>query len=914
MELRSYQQIVIDDLQNYLNLLNNPNFNNLNEVFCTFWRENRYPLTNPPTYQNHIKDVPNVCVKVPTAGGKTFIAVNALQPIFNAKEYYGKKQPKIVMWLVPSESILSQTLKNLRDINHPYRQKLNAHFGGASRVQIFDKEQVLRGQNFDSDSVKTGINIVVMTFSSLKLGKKDIETYYSNDDKEIGKKRNEKLRAYRDNANLESFGNINQQVKLPEFDETSLINVLRSLNPVLIVDESHHTTTALSHEMLNNLNPSFILELTATPKDTSNIISYVNATALKNEQMVKLPVIISKKNTQTDVINSALTLRHNLENIAKNSQKEHNTPYIRPIVLFQAEPKNKDDNATFEHIKRQLININIPENQIAIKTSVINELKNVDLLSPDCPIRYIITVNALKEGWDCPFAYILASLANKSSAIDVTQIVGRVLRQPYAQNHHSPLLNSSFVFTASDKFDETLKSVVAGLNMAGFSGDDYRLTTQEESQAQTAIDNNPTDLFEFANQNTANDSVNENTSSESRTNSTSNLQTISESNGFENFYDINFVGNSVTKNMEEFQKQAEQLSQNYQEKSNQNTNETPKELQGKTNMSKMREEFVNEILEFKLPQFFIKANLNDLFGSGDEMVLLDKANLLRDLKLANADSNINFEMSDETIYQGDINKYGIIQFQPLKGQDKKALIELFANSSDKTQQDTLVNHLFELGKKSFYPISDDDIKNYLRRIIEKMNSEERQHCFNNIHQYFNKIKARINQIGDNFAEKEFKRMLDIEKIVISPNFAFSNEINPSEFYSINFPNSLYEQEGRINSFESNILREILNYDNINLKFWHRNLERKGFYINAFLNHYPDFILVTQKGTVVLLETKGNQLDGSDSRAKIRAGQAWESSANQLNDGRKYRYIMVFENERLENAYSVAEMLDRLKNW
>jgi len=63
-----------------------------------------------------------------------------------------------------------------------------------------------------------------------------------------------------------------------------------------------------------------------------------------------------------------------------------------------------------------------------IKTADVNELKGVDLLRPDCPIRYIITINALKEGWDCPFAYILASIANRTSRIEVEQIVGRVLR------------------------------------------------------------------------------------------------------------------------------------------------------------------------------------------------------------------------------------------------------------------------------------------------------------------------------------------------------------------------------------------------------------------------------------------------------------------------------------------------------
>ena len=144
-------------------------------------------------------------------------------------------------------------------------------------------------------------------------------------------------------------------------------------------------------------------------------------------------------------------------------------------MLFQAEPKSSSDTVTFEKLKDKLVAIGIPENQIAIKTSNVNELKGVDLLSPDCEIRYIITVNALKEGWDCPFAYILASVANKTSRVDVEQILGRILRQPYAKKHKMPLLNTSYVLTSSRDFRTTLDDIVVGLNKAGFSKKDYRI-------------------------------------------------------------------------------------------------------------------------------------------------------------------------------------------------------------------------------------------------------------------------------------------------------------------------------------------------------------------------------------------------------------------------------------------------------
>ena len=171
-----------------------------------------------------------------------------------------------------------------------------------------------------------------------------------------------------------------------------------------------------------------------------------------------LPVIVYNRDKQAEVLIDAIDLRRKLEEHA--IQEQYITgKYIRPIALFQAQPKGKEDAVTFEKIRERLLDAGIPAEEIAIRTAEINELKNVDLLSPDCPIRYIITVNALKEGWDCPFAYVLASLANKTSQVDVEQILGRILRLPYTCEHRHPSLNMSYVLTSSNDFDDTVRPV-----------------------------------------------------------------------------------------------------------------------------------------------------------------------------------------------------------------------------------------------------------------------------------------------------------------------------------------------------------------------------------------------------------------------------------------------------------------------
>ena len=467
MELKPYQAGVLRDLDRYLQYIQQTHRYDL--AYNQYWRDevgDYDPLNNTGMrpYQNNVPHTPHVCIKVPTAGGKTFIAVNALHTLFDA---FATERPKAVVWLVPWSNLLDQTVRNLTNPAHPYRQKLNSLFN--HRVAVYQKKDLLQGANFSPAVVQQQLSIFVLSFGSLRATKKE--------DRKI----------FEENGALAPFASqsdTNDHV-LADTDQTALINVIRSLTPVVVVDESHNAESDLSVEMLRNLNPSFVLDLTATPKKNANIVSFVPAIELKKEHMVKLPVIAYNHKEKSQVVESALNLQRQLEQLAKAEQKAGGR-YIRPIVLFQAQPKTSDDNTTFEKLKQQLLKLKIPEAQIKIKTATINELKDVDLMSPKCPVRYIITVNALKEGWDCPFAYILASLADRSSAVDIEQILGRVLRQPYVMRHQNDLLNVSYVLTASAKFTETLQSIIRGLEFAGFSRNDYRAEQVEDEPKSTA--------------------------------------------------------------------------------------------------------------------------------------------------------------------------------------------------------------------------------------------------------------------------------------------------------------------------------------------------------------------------------------------------------------------------------------------
>jgi type III restriction enzyme len=911
MELKDYQASILTDLNAYLDTLLECK-GHLARAFTKFWQD-RGVLNQ--TYKNNIKEVPHVCVTVPTAGGKTFIAVNALDRIFTAFSEYNPTRPKFVVWLVPSLTILEQTVKNLSNTNHPYRQRLNDLFNG--RVQVYEKADVLLGAGFNADTVKEQLSLVVMSFDSLKSTNKD------------------NRKAFQENGYLASFitGEAEDVEPLEGTDPSALINVMRSLKPVVVVDESHNAESNLSVDMLRNLNPSFIFDLTATPRDNSNIISYVDALRLKKQNMVKLPVIVANQRSQEEVIMAALNMRRQLEEFAKKEEGKGGG-YIRPIVLFQAEPKTKDDTTTFEKVREILIDLNIPPEHIAIKTANVNELKGVDLLSRQCEVRYIITVNALKEGWDCPFAYVLATLANKSSVVDVTQILGRVLRMPYTRKHSVELLNLSYVFTSSSQFQSTLSQVVAGLNKAGFSKRDYRevdltaLTSEEppphpsgtqeqfDLTGQSSVATNPdaaAAVSEEAGIDVDKSKLNQNWEEQAVQQAAVGSGVALETAGAAIGQAAVAVAGDST-GVEEIKAQAvAQAKQFEQQAEAASGNSSPEELKAHMNEHKLKPVFEESAKAIKLPQFFVKLPSDGgFFDTGDEWHKLAKENLLSNFVLANLDATINFSAIESDVYAVDAEDIGngesSLAFKPVKKEQKDRFNKIIKSQPLSGQVTSIVGRLFSLlGKNSFYPIEDNDVKFYLKRIVEAMSAEQRSDCLERDFAYVKLIKQKIQSLANEYAGKEFGHWLTTQKVTLRPEFSFAATITPSE----NAPaisKSLYVTEAGINGLEATVIRGVADLENV--VWWHRNLERgKGFVINGFLNHYPDFVVLTKNKNIIILETKGDDRDNSDSKEKLKLGKIWEAQANQLSHetGYRYHYMMAFDNNRIDGAYSVAEL-------
>lgn len=876
MELKSYQHKVIKDLGEYLQYVQR--FKKTDIAFNTYW-ENRIGPYNSingegmEPYKNTIPNAAHICIKVPTAGGKTFIACNALHTIFNA---YSDIHPKAVVWLVPWSNLLDQTVNNLRNPDHPYRQKLDSLFN--HRVEVYKKDDVLSATNFNPTVVNEQLSIIVMSFSSLRARNKDDR------------------KTYQENGNLAPFASQykDRSVLMEDRDDTALINVIRSFNPVLVVDESHNAESDLSVDMLNNLNPSFVLDLTATPKENSNIISLVPAIELKKENMVKLPVIVYNHHDKTEVINSALHLQQKLEILA-NEQEEKGGKYIRPIVLFQAQPKTASDTTTFEKLKEQLLLAGVPDERIKIKTANKDELKGVNLMSKDCEVRYIITINALKEGWDCPFAYVLASLADKSSAVDVEQILGRVLRQPYVMKHAAPLLNVSYVLTASAKFNDTLQNIVKGLQASGFSDRDYRQKNLVTEQEKTQDAEKPLEEFLFLEQNNIND---ENKIETTR---------------------ISFIGNTnhVDENTKHVIQGIEALAveQNCEMESvieqqrEQPTDENIfQEMGEKVKRFKMSAAHRETAALVELPQFFLEVDPNGIFG--DNRKKLNSESLLKDFKLSKEDTKIDFEQISSDLYKVDVQETKKDQYTAkfTKVEDETVrdrMTEYILAKPQEAQIKDITHQLVQM-IGNMYPIADQEIRLYVERILSGLTAEKLQDVLVRKLTYKDKIKSKIEEHADRYAEEKFNDYVKVGRIITEPHWSFPKEIVPGKL-GAEVGGSLYEREGEMNGFEIKVISDLASLSNI--AFWHRNLGRgKGFSINGFKsNHYPDFILVTKNKNVILLETKGGDRDNSDSAAKSRLGKKWEELS-----GSKFKYFMIFEKNQIEGTYSLEKAKELMR--
>ena len=506
MRLKDYQSGALDTLSAYLKILGDGHSSRAQElvdieklpkstrekVLATLgdpvtetWKiAQAQGVTKSPDPWRELKDgighsIPHVCLKLPTGGGKTLLAAHGVDRIMVSHFH---RTFGFVLWIVPSEAIYTQTKALLADRGHAIRQTLDRASGG--RVKIFEK---LDG--FTRQDVEEKLCVLLMMLQS------------------TGRENKETLKVFQDLGHYISFfpqddplarAQLLKQVpNLEQLDiaegalggqgaawiKQSLGNTLRLIRPVIVLDEGHRAYSDIARQTLAGLNPRFMLELSATPdREQSNILVNISGRALKDEEMIKLPIRLDVSRN----LKWQTTLQHALDRLDDLEKQAHvfeaqTGRYIRPIMLVRVDRTGKDQREksgelvhaedAFEFLVQKA---GVPPDVIRRQTSEVKELKDDDLLSRYCGVRVIITKDALREGWDCPFAYVLAILSRGTANTALTQMIGRVLRQPNAQRTNVSDLDETHIFCTIDEVKDAVADIKRGLEAEGMgdlSGD-----------------------------------------------------------------------------------------------------------------------------------------------------------------------------------------------------------------------------------------------------------------------------------------------------------------------------------------------------------------------------------------------------------------------------------------------------------
>jgi len=442
---KTYQQQVLDSVEAYFKAcheLPSPSIAFTATTERLWVRGNAYnPLSGFPP------DMPYFCLRVPTGGGKTWLAAKTVQL---ANTHLLRCEHSVILWLVPSKPIREQTLRALRDRLHPYHTALRE----AGPITVMDLDEA---KSVTRATLDTSTTIIVATRQAFQVENEESRKVYQSSGA---------LMHHFDNLSpAQRDGLLSEGEGTERTTPCSLANVLRLRRPFVVVDEAHNSRTELAFDMLARFRPSGVMELTATPdleRTPSNVLHSVSAAELKAEEMIKLPVVLETEPNWQQCLADAIGRRDALHKLA-DEERRAGADYLRPIVLIQSEPRRAGvETLDYEKVRQELIsNHGIPAGEIVVATGEEKGLEQIDadyklgIADPSCPVKFVITQKALAEGWDCPFAYILVSMASLSSATAVEQLLGRVLRQPGANHRQAKALNQSYAFVVSRNFAET---------------------------------------------------------------------------------------------------------------------------------------------------------------------------------------------------------------------------------------------------------------------------------------------------------------------------------------------------------------------------------------------------------------------------------------------------------------------------
>jgi type III restriction enzyme len=795
--------------------------------------------------RNIIRIVPYVCLRLPTGGGKTLLASCTIPLV--CRGFLGRDFV-MAIWLVPTTAILEQTYNCLNDRRHPYRMVLDDAFDG--NVNILRIEDA---QGVSKADLAANVNVIVSTYASYRV------------DRVEGRK------VYRENGALAvnfTDENIKRGHNLECYEGTakpipSLANLINMNQPLIIVDEAHNARTDLTFETLERLNPSCIIEYTATPKtqgmDRSNVLYRVSAATLKAEKMIKMPVELLTNEDWQVTINNAVTKQRELEELAL-LEEGRTGEYIRPIVLLQAEHDSEiEATINVKEVRNFLTgSCGIPTNQVAVATGEERGIEGKNLNEKSEPIRFIITKQALKEGWDCPFAYVFCSVANVGSSKDVEQLLGRILRMPDVKEKTQGELNRSYAYVASDNFYQTAMNLQDSLTQGGF---DAKEASQliEVSPSQPSLGDffgNPVRTFvEIPEVRTIPREIREK-------------------------IEINRANSTITFNQPISKTECEEFKKVL---TNENDKEIVEQVYRYTN--RIRPEYVcpqRQGIEFRVQQLVIDFD-------GEERIFDEECLILPDWNLAKCAAELN---EKDFPVKVDAGEAGLLDLDSrgnviVKHSDKSIQLELSSLIlSSGMDRNGLLRWLVKECRNGIVPHAQAVvyINNVVDGLIQGRGLNINQLVFKRMQlreALTEKIKLLIAEAKRKGFQSYFEfsdRVSDLpRRLRLGSDFIFPADYPVDDVYtgSYNYTKHYYDQIGSMNGEEAECA--FLIDTNSNVEFWVRNLQGKedfAFWIQTSSDKfYPDFVIMLKSGVIAFIEYKGeDRYSNDDSKEKRKVGE------------------------------------------
>ncbi len=339
------------------------------------------------------RPIPHVCFKVPTGGGKTLLAAEALGRI---------QYPRgLVLWIVPTLAIYRQTKAALWNREHPYRQRLERASGG--RVKMLEKND-----RFQPADVANYLCVTLISFHA------------------ANRKNNREFLKMFQPGGYDAFFPASDHAlydssllqKYPDLDrdegpvKQSLFNVIKMQRPVVILDEAHKAYGKANMERarqfaesINRLNPRLVLEFSATPNpNISNLLVDITGVELKAEEMIKMPVQVTSqmKSDWQDTLSAAEQELAKIDHAAQRCHQQEDR-YIRPIAVVRVERTGRDQRDGLrvhaEDVRDCLVqNMGVPREAIRVKSSYEDELKKVEIRIQNTKPKYSYSWNSISIG------------------------------------------------------------------------------------------------------------------------------------------------------------------------------------------------------------------------------------------------------------------------------------------------------------------------------------------------------------------------------------------------------------------------------------------------------------------------------------------------------------------------------------